>query len=269
MADFQRRIHTPSYKAPSKGSSRSASRGPNADDDLDGLLSDINFGNLDEMISLRLNTLLSDNDANDNQSKLKNETSAESSNVKLKLNSIPEIIKTLQKSRNEVSSQDRELLLNQLYNLTIKKPNLENEYDDVDYETDLLSLFKIFQSAKSNELVLADRAVTAFTITNIDNAAILYSEDKSLSILDYLQKKIVDTNISASSRQYLIYSYTALTLVIFDGSGGYGVEDSLEFLLGTLLGITNEGNLLDNASLITSLIYGIGSFLTLLAENPI
>ncbi|CCH42638.1 hypothetical protein BN7_2182 [Wickerhamomyces ciferrii] len=261
------------YKITSKQPSRSASRGPNADDDLDGLLSDVNFGNLDELISLRLSTLLNDDDdAKSSSGGTTNNTSdqAKGSTIKFKLNSIPEIIKTLQKSRNEVSSQDRELLLNQLYYLIIKKPNLDQEYDDVDYETDLINLYKILQSSKSNELILAIRAITAFIITNIDNAGILYSEDKSLSILDYLEKKIIDLNLSISTRQYLIYSYTALTLVIFDGSGGYGVESSLDFLLETLLGITNNtasNDLQSNIPIISSIIYGLGSLLTLLSEN--
>lgn len=261
MSDFShRRIHSPAgFKAASKASSRSASRGPTSDEDHDGLLNDINFGNLDEMISLRLNTLLNNDD---NASGAKD---ASKDTVRLKLNSIPEIIKTLQKSRNEVSSTDRELLLNQLYSLIIRKPTLENEYDDYDYEQDLLNLLKTFQNAKSNELVLADRAITAFVISNIDDAGVVYSEDKSMNILRLLEKKITDTNIPNSSRQYLVYSYTSLALVIYDESSGYGVDEMFEFLLEVLLGLTADVG--ENISFITSLIYGIGALLTVLVEH--
>lgn len=88
-----KRIHSPAaFKASSKTTSRSASRGPGSDDqDHDGLLSDINFGNLDEIISLRLNTLLNDDDNNSSSAK-----DGSKDTVRLKLNSIPEIIKTLQ-----------------------------------------------------------------------------------------------------------------------------------------------------------------------------
>ncbi len=263
MSEFgHKRIHSPAaFKASSKTTSRSASRGPGSDDqDHDGLLSDINFGNLDEIISLRLNTLLNDDDNNSSSAK-----DGSKDTVRLKLNSIPEIIKTLQKSRNEVSSNDRELLLNQLYNLIIRKPTLDSEYDDYEYEQDLLNLLKVFQSAKSNELVLADRAITAFIISNIDEAGAVYSEDKLMNILSLLEKKIADTNIPTSSRQYLIYSYTSLALVIYDESSGYGVDEMFEFLLETLLGLAADIG--ENISLITALVYGLGALLTVLVEH--
>jgi len=216
------------------------------------------------MISLRLNTLLNDEDNKDDKKNNKGKDGKDT--VKTKLNSIPEIIKTLQKSRNEVSSNDRELLLNQLYNLIIKKPTLDLEYDDYDYEEDLLNLFKIFQSCKSkNEFIFATRAITCFMITNIDNAGILYNEDKSINILNYLEKKIIDLNLSKSTRQCLIFAYSSISMIIYDESSGYGVDNMFEFLLETLLGLIIDIN--ENILLINSIIYGLGALLTIIINH--
>lgn len=237
----------------SAASSRPVSRGPNADSGE--LFNEINFGNLDELISERLNTLLSLESAYSPDK----QTEA----IKLRLKSIPDLIKTLQKPRNEVSTTDRELLLNQLFHLIVKNTDLEVEYDDYEYENDLVVLLKIFQSSKSsNESILSIRTLTSFIIANIENAGIVFSEEPSLRILPMLEKKIIDPTIPQEVKQYLIYSYSSIALAIYDEAGGFGVDGIIEYLNETFLGLLDDQA--GNAELITSIVYGLGNTLTLM-----
>lgn len=237
----------------SRSNSRPPSRGPGEND----LLSEINFDNIDQLISERLNALLADENEN--------------TKVKYKLNSIPDIIQTLQKPLKEVNSTDRELLLTQLYNLIIKNTDLSNIYlNEDDYENDLVLLFKNlnnFKNYESNEYYLLLKSVTSFIIINLENSSILYSEDKSLNILNYLEKKIKDDTINSNIKKNLIYSYSILVLSIFDESGGFGIENHFEFLQEFL--ISNLNDIEDDFNLIISILYGLGSILTLLINNPL
>ncbi|KAH3672719.1 hypothetical protein WICMUC_004125 [Wickerhamomyces mucosus] len=256
MTELYKRL-VASPDSSSKKSSRASTRAPSRsgfNDDDNELINDINFGNIDELLSQRLNAVFSTFSSENSPKDTLN-----------KLNSINAIIDSL--GSTDVSSDARQFLLDKLYNLIINKPNLGDEYEDgYDFELDLLKLLKSFLSNKSpDDAILYVRALTSFIITNIDNASAVFSEDRSINILSILEKRIVDDSFDIEIRQCLIYSYTSLILAMYDGSGAFGVEDNLQFLTEILSNYLAD--LKTNSSLIVATIYGIGSTLTILIDH--
>lgn len=251
----------------SKQPSRSQSRTGFADDDTGAeLINDISFGNLDELLSQRLKDVLTLHESQQTTDQDKDISAPEEKKKEVtKLHSIPLILTAI--SGKEISGDERKILSQKLYDLIILRPSLEDEYpDEYDYEMDLLKLLKLFQISKDqDEMALINRALAAFIVTNVDYATIVFSEDKSLNILSILEKKFSDETTSTDVKSQLIYAYTALILVLFDGSGGFGLDDNMQFLITQLE--TLSLNPLESQTALISLVYGIGSTITLLVSH--
>ncbi|KAH3687577.1 hypothetical protein WICPIJ_001438 [Wickerhamomyces pijperi] len=262
----------------SRQQSRTQSRTGFAEDDTGAeLINEISFGNLDELLSERLKEVLSLHECQQQHSSedietglpnvydLSNSTSNNKKKDITRIHSIPLILATI--TNKDITTDERKILLQKLYDLVILRPSLEEEYqDEYDYEMDLLKLLKIFQTAKDqDELLLAIRALCVFIVTNIDYSTVVFSTDKSINCFSLLEKKISDQSVSDDVMPQLIYAYTSLLLCLHDESGGFGLEDNLEFLVSQLEACAATP--LDSQTVLNALVYGIGSTLTLMVSN--
>lgn len=229
------RINSPS-KAASKSNSRSQSRGPGENDENE-LLNGISFGNIDEMISLRLAMFM------------KNYEDSIKTPQKYPMHSVKGLSDLLINTRSPIPATDREALLNQLYSLNVKTG--EGRFED---------MVDIFRISKGYELLVAVRNVAASAIANCDDVA-----DEAIEFLGTLESKIASSELDNSTKEQFVFAYSAISLVVYEGSGAYGVDKKINFLLETLLGLVTD--LEENAAVIGSLIYGIGCLLTLLENN--
>ncbi|KAG7193754.1 uncharacterized protein KQ657_000445 [Scheffersomyces spartinae] len=154
-------------------------------------------------------------------------------------NSINEIIHSLTfASRTEVSSQSREMLLAQLYKLIVSKPlvihNEEssgtNDYVD---EEKIQALIKVFLSGdyrSSSEFSLLYRCVIALLASDIEEFSGLASGE----FQTHIAKLVYDPpnqNVTLDNKSNLITGLVGLLLVLNNGSGAYGIDDRIKWLL--------------------------------------
>lgn len=242
----------------SGSSTRSSSRvrTPMVDGEENGSL-DVNFNNLEELLAQRLESYqLEQQDESEaggasgaaspkaGSSSLSHASSqgANEKANKIKISSttsINEIIHSLTfASRTEVSSQSREMLLAQLYKLIVSKPLVihnEESSGTADYvdEEKVQALIKVFMSGdyrSSSEFSLLYRCVIALLVSDIEEFSGLASSEFQA----HIAKLVYDPPsqcITLENKSNLITGLVGLLLILHNGSGAYGMDDRVKWLL--------------------------------------
>ena len=152
---------------------------------------------------------------------------------------INEIIKSLTFSRTDISSRSRELLLAQLYKLVVSKPlviyNEENvgnrlNYVDEDTVNTLINQFTSGNYRSELEFQYLYRSLIALVCSDIDEFGALISSDL-LSKIQHLITEPTNSIVTAENKSSIILGYTALTLVLHNGSSSFGVDDRVNMLM--------------------------------------
>lgn len=151
---------------------------------------------------------------------------------------INDIIESLLKSRLDVSSQSRELLLAQLYKLVVIKPlgifNDENigTPNHVSEER-VLELVKIFNARdfrSPGEFILLYRCVVSILASDLED----FGEIVSTDFLGSLALLITDPPSSFVTNQNkadLVTGYSSLMLVLHADSSAFGIDEKVKWLL--------------------------------------
>ncbi|CUM64658.1 uncharacterized protein PRCAT00002267001 [Priceomyces carsonii] len=235
----------------SNSSSRSASRArtPTADGEENGQL-DFNFQSIEELLSKKLESLQSFVEQQDSSGrtgyqgvehgdqKQKSTEQLNTSVIKSSSTGINDIIFSLSRSRTEVSSQSRELLLAQLYKLVVSKPlSIYNEtvigtnkYVTEDKVQDLVNVFTSGDYRSETEFLLLFRSIVAIIAGNIEE----FSSFISSELLSHIQKLIQDPPngvITNENKSNLITGYTGLLLVLYNGTSSFGIDEKITWLL--------------------------------------
>ena len=221
---------------------------------------------------------------------------------------INEIIKPLTFSRTDISSRSRELLLAQLYKLVVSKPlviyNEENvgnrlNYVDEDTVNTLINQFTSGNYRSELEFQYLYRSLIALVCSDIDEFGALISSDL-LSKIQHLITEPTNSIVTAENKSSIILGYTALTLVLHNGSSSFGVDDRVNMLMEIAEGysasalalqkeveqgdrehstfitdknldkkLVNEANakVVAEASVAVAAIHGVGCLLTLLRRG--
>ena len=221
---------------------------------------------------------------------------------------INEIIKSLTFSRTDISSRSRELLLAQLYKLVVSKPlviyNEENvgnrlNYVDEDTVNTLINQFTSGNYRSELEFQYLYRSLIALVCSDIDEFGALISSDL-LSKIQHLITEPTNSIVTAENKSSIILGYTALTLVLHNGSSSFGVDDRVNMLMEIAEGysasalalqkeveqgdrehstfitdknldkeLVNEANakVVAEASVAVAAIHGVGCLLTLLRRG--
>ncbi|KAK6456026.1 uncharacterized protein RJT20DRAFT_95651 [Scheffersomyces xylosifermentans] len=150
---------------------------------------------------------------------------------------INEIIGSLGHSRADVSSSSRELMLVQLYKLTVGKPLVvQNDetvatpnFVDEDKVQRVINLFVSGNYRTATEFLYLWRSLVALLASNIEDFSALVSTE----FLDQVKTLISEPATSVvtnDNKANLITGFVTLTLVIHHGSSNFGVEDSVAWL---------------------------------------
>jgi hypothetical protein len=232
---YASRLQSP--KPGSKHGSRPQSRQVAEDDDE---LSNygITFSNLDQLIAQRLESFY--------------KTSTEDQKTKYPMHNVKLLSEVLINPKTPIPSEDREMLLNQMYTLNVKNPQAS-----IGLFHDMVQVFKVSQGL---ERLIAIRNVAATGIAHCEDIA-----DEVIELLDYLEKKIASDDLDNSVKQQFVYAHGAMTLAVYEGSGAYGVDDKLHFLQEILLGLNADVEA--NADVISALLYSIGGIFTLFLRS--
>lgn len=181
--------------------------------------------------------------------------------------SISEALESLGKSRTEVSTESREALLSDLYRWIVSKPlHLQPGLVDEDDITELIKLFRrTSMTSQKPEVLLLILVITAYAASDTDEVATQVVND----YLPYVQEKFFLVNeTDADIRANLILSYTTLIVVIMDGSGCFGLEESipkfLEIVEG-LVAVVDKNQ--KEVPVICNTLHGIGCLITLLYKG--
>lgn len=227
----------------------SRARTPLPDSEENGAL-DFNFQSIDELLKSKLESLQSFLNAQESNNELQVNSTAAADHKqksadhinKMRIQSgsagINDIIHSLTMSRTEVSSQSRELLLAQLYNLIISKPlSVYNESnigtDKYVTEDKVMELSKIFTSGdyrSPSEFLLLYRSLVALILSDIDEFGGLISPE----FCSYIERAINDppnSVITNENKSNLISGYAALLLILHNGSSGFGMEEKINWLI--------------------------------------
>lgn len=247
-------------EALSGSSSRSISRArtPNPDGEENGAL-DINFLNIEELLAVRLESLQSllalpdknehDNRdytrSNDNKSDLQQKAIIELNKSRIQSDSttINQIIFSLSRPRNEVSSQSRELLLAQLYKLIVTKPIVvynEEHAGTKDYVTEanveeLLNVLYSRDFRSESEFVLLYRSIIGLLASDLQE----FGDLANAQLFDTIETLLLDqTNslITNENKSGIITGYCGLLLLIYSGTAAYGIDDKINWLFELAFG---------------------------------
>lgn len=220
----------------SNSSSRSASRArtPRPDGEENGQL-DFTFNNLEELLAKKLESLENYQDGSD----LRQSQAAEMgrSRITSSNTSINDIIHSLQQSRTDVSSESRELLLAQLYKLIVIKSllvsNEENlgskNYVDDNKVQDLVYILMKNDSRSSHEFLLLFRSVIALIASDIDEFSSIVDGEFTNFIKNIIAGPSTSI-ITNENKSHVISGYVGLLLVLNNGSSGYGMDDTINWL---------------------------------------
>lgn len=209
-----------------------------ADDEDDLLTYGINFSNLDQLIAERLEKF--------------SKMATEEIKNKYPLHNARQIAEILVSPKFPVPSEDREMLLNQLYTLVVKSPDSSRGL--------FQEMCRVFKVSQGYERLIAIRIVAAAGIAQCDDVT-----DEVIEFLSYLEGKISSDDLDNPLKEQYVYAYSAMTLSIYEGSGAFGIDNKLHFLTETLLGLNADVE--GNSDVISALLYGIGGIFTLLLNS--
>ncbi|KAI5954705.1 hypothetical protein KGF57_003915 [Candida theae] len=154
--------------------------------------------------------------------------------------SINDIIKSLTFSRTDISSRSRELLLAQLYKVVVSRPlvvyNEENvgnrlNYVDEDTVNTLIGQFTNGNYRRAVEFQYLYRSLIALICSDIDEFGALISNDDLLTKIEHLIAEPTNSIVTAENKSSVILGYTALTVVLHNGSSSFGVDDKVNMLM--------------------------------------
>ncbi|KAI5960201.1 uncharacterized protein KGF55_004924 [Candida pseudojiufengensis] len=163
---------------------------------------------------------------------LNNKRIQENSNIK-------DIITSLTFSRSDISSQSRELLLTQLYKIIISKPlviyneeNIGNKLNYVDEETVSILINQFTNSNYRSELefLYLFKSVIALICSDIEEFGVLISND-FLSHIQQLIQGPVNSIVTSENKSNIIIGYTTLTLILYNDSSSFGIDDKVSLLM--------------------------------------
>lgn len=181
--------------------------------------------------------------------------------------SISEVLESLGKSRTEVSTESREFLLSELYRWIVSKPlHLQPGLVDEDDITELIKVFRrTSMTSQKPEVLLLILVITAYAASDTDEVATQVVND----YLPYVQEKFFLVNeTDAEIRANLILSYTTLIVVIMDGAGCFGLEESIPKFLEIVEGLVSvvDKNPKE-VPVVCNTLHGIGCLMTLLYKG--
>ncbi|CAK9435826.1 uncharacterized protein LODBEIA_P04930 [Lodderomyces beijingensis] len=232
----------------SNSSSRaaSASRTPMEDSDDEGEFEEQDLMRIEEILKEKLGNLnqqdmgevakedrISAGDRRQHEAHLLNSKRIqENSNIK-------DIITSLTFSRSDISSQSRELLLAQLYKIIVSKPlvlyNEENAGNRANYVDDDVVMTLINQLTSGNyrsetEFLYLFRSLIALVCSDIEEFGNLVSNDL-LSHIEHLITEPANSIVTAENKANVISGFTVLTLILYNGSSSFGVDDRVNMLM--------------------------------------
>jgi hypothetical protein len=246
----------------SNTSSRSQSRvrTPQVDGEENGAL-DVNFNSIEDILSKRLESLqlllekkqkeildeannVESNpqlDGNSHDYIQKMARQMNQSRIQLSYTSINEIIASLEASRNDVSSQSRELLLAQLYRLIVAKPlivynqeqvdsNMQENYIGEDEVARLLKNLTAGEYRSATEFLLLLRSCVALLCSDIDEFGGLISTEL-MSVLSRLIHDPATAIITNENKSSIISGVTAMLMVLHNGSTSFGLDEKVSSFL--------------------------------------
>ncbi|ODQ80075.1 hypothetical protein BABINDRAFT_8245 [Babjeviella inositovora NRRL Y-12698] len=207
MSDLRRQLFAESPKT-SKPLSRSQSRSrvkTPALVDADDTEGELNTQMLDELLLARVNSFQAQFEADETKN-----------TERIKTSSVSEIITSLQLPLKTVSVESRQLLLAQLYKLTVFQPgNPHGEINDVNLEL-LVRQFVTLSPSNVEETLLITRAISSFAASDIDECATGILEDYFPRLL----KLLFDyRNVEVVVRSQLVQSFIVLQLFIYYDAG--------------------------------------------------
>jgi hypothetical protein len=237
----------------------SASRTPIPADDSDDEFIEQDFQRIEDLLNQKLLSLQQTVEANVDKSIDKTGHRDRKQHDIIALNrariqessSIPEIIASLQLPRTEVSTTSRELLLAQLYKLIVSKPiiivNEENigtvNYIDEENVQKLINLFTNHEYRTETEFLYLFRSIIALIASNIEDFGGFITSDFLELIATLIQEPATST-ITNSNKANLVIGYTSITLILQDGSGYFGVDDKIKWLIDLAEGYSKSAHLL-------------------------
>ncbi|KAL7663440.1 Interferon-related developmental regulator N-terminal domain-containing protein [[Candida] zeylanoides] len=246
----------------SNTSSRSQSRvrTPQVDGEENGAL-DVNFNSIEDILSKRLESLqlllekkqkeildeannVESNpqlDGNSHDYIQKMARQMNQSRIQSSYTSINEIIASLEASRNDVSSQSRELLLAQLYRLIVAKPlivynqeqvdsNMQENYIGEDEVARLLKNLTAGEYRSATEFLLLLRSCVALLCSDIDEFGGLISTEL-MSVLSRLIHDPATAIITNENKSSIISGVTAMLMVLHNGSTSFGLDEKVSSFL--------------------------------------
>lgn len=243
----------------SNASSRSGSRTPVPDgEESEGI--DVNFHNLEEVLASKLESSLSvsgyDKSMSFNEqlsdNRQREASKANEARIHTGLASINEIIFSLGRSRTEVSSQSRELLLGHLYKNIVSKPlvvyNEENagssRYVSVGSVELLIKLLMSGEYRSSFEFLYLFRSCIALLVSDIDE----YSELLSPQLFDRIETLMLESSnayVTNANKASVVTGYGGLLLILYNGSSAYGIENKVQWFMEIAEGFFGASKLLN------------------------
>lgn len=243
---FLRKFRDDATGSGSSSRAPSASRTPIPADDSDDEFIEQDLQRIEELLSQKLlnlqQTVEADTDKSidktGNRDRKQNDITALNRQRILESTSIPEIIKSLQLPRTEVSTSSRELLLAQLYKLIVSKPilvvNEENigtsSYVDEEKVQKLINVFTNRDYRTETEFLYLYRSIIALIASNIEDFGDFVTSD-FLERIVYLIEEPATSIITNSNKANLVIGYTSITLILQDGAGYFGVDDKIKWLI--------------------------------------
>lgn len=252
----------------SNSSTRSPSRvrTPNPDGEENGSL-DVNFSSIEELLSSKLDSLqnlvhLRDTNVHaDKDLKMRNATKGDFKQKTVKdlsheriqnnITSINQIISSLNKGRNEVSTESREFLTAQLYKIIVSKPivvfNEENagtsEFVSESAVENLVYVFTTQNFRTESEFILLYRSIIAILSSNLEEFGGLVDAQLLGTIERYIQDQ-PNAIITNECKAGLITGYCSLLLVLYSGTSAYGVDAKVNWLFEIAQGYVESSNTL-------------------------
>ncbi|EGV63871.1 hypothetical protein PSN45_004054 [Yamadazyma tenuis] len=220
----------------SNSSSRSVSRArtPRPDGEENGQL-DFAFSNLEELLSSKLENLEGWREQNYD---FKQDTVNEWNRARITSSgSIKELIHSLQVSRNEVSSDSRELILAQLYKLIVVKSLLvynesrigTDDYVGEESVSDLIFILMRRDARSPQEFLLLYRCTIALIVSDIDEFSSL-ADGEFMLFMKSLITEPATAIITNENKSHVISGYVGLLMILHNGSSGYGIDSTISWL---------------------------------------
>lgn len=268
----------------SNASSRSSSRvrTPNPDGEENGAL-DVNFQGIEELLSRKLESLqaiilqneLDDADnkdsmvANAQDHREKHVSAMNKMRIQSESTTVNEIIDSLGRSRSEVSSLSREMLLAQLYKLVVIKPlvvfNEENagtpNYVSEEKVLELVKLLNLKEYRSAHEFILLFRSIIGLLASDLEDFGEIVSVDFHAK-LETLISEPSNASVNEENKAGVISGYVALLIVLYADNSAFGVDDKIKWLMELA-----QGYVQSSVTLSHELKTGDREYSTLMDEN--